>query len=145
LALSAYEHGHGTPCLTLSIPPPPLAPPNAARHPINTNQLNNAQLLHNNQPQVREDADGERLARGTRITLHLKPDATELADPAKLSSLVKQYSEFIAFPIRLRAPEQRDAQVRAGRDRGVIGVIGGKKAGRRASDHSQTTGFPCWT
>lgn len=41
------------------------------------------------------------LARGTRITLHLKPDAWEYADPARLSALIRQYSEFIAFPIQL--------------------------------------------
>jgi len=39
------------------------------------------------------------LARGTRITLHLKEDCEDLTDPAKLSSLVKTYSEFISFPI----------------------------------------------
>ena len=37
----------------------------------------------------------------TRVTLHLKDDAAELADPAKLSALLKQYSEFISFPIEL--------------------------------------------
>lgn len=58
---------------------------------------------------IRED-DNADLTRGTRITLHLKEDATELADPAKLSSLIKQYSEFISFPIKLwetkRTPRQ---------------------------------------
>lgn len=39
----------------------------------------------------------------TRVTLHLKDDAAELADPAKLSALLKQYSEFIQFPIELWA------------------------------------------
>ena len=39
----------------------------------------------------------------TRVTLHLKEDAAELADPAKLSALLKQYSEFISFPIELWA------------------------------------------
>lgn len=34
------------------------------------------------------------------MTLHLKEDAYELADEKKLGDLIKQYSEFIQFPIR---------------------------------------------
>ena len=49
--------------------------------------------------QIKED-DGEPLRRGTRVTLHLKDDATDLADQKKLEDLIKQYSEFISFPIR---------------------------------------------
>lgn len=60
--------------------------------------------------QVREDEAGD-LARGTRITLHLKEDAVELADAAKLGSLIKQYSEFIQFPIRLWGPKTEFEQV----------------------------------
>ena len=52
------------------------------------------------------------LERGTRITLHLKPDALELADDKKLGALIKQYSEFIAFPIKLWAVESVPEQVR---------------------------------
>jgi heat shock protein beta len=44
---------------------------------------------------------GDLPERGTRVTLHLKDDAAELADHAKLSALLKQYSEFIQFPIEL--------------------------------------------
>jgi len=48
------------------------------------------------------DADTEEMkSSGTRVTLHLKEDALELAEPNKLSSLLKQYSEFISFPIEL--------------------------------------------
>ncbi len=50
--------------------------------------------------QVKEDDSGETLKRGTRVTLHLKEDAYELADEKKLGDLIKQYSEFIQFPIR---------------------------------------------
>ncbi len=53
--------------------------------------------------QIREDIDGEPLTRGTRVTLHLKEDAAEYASDKKLGSLIKQYSEFIAFPIKLWA------------------------------------------
>lgn len=41
------------------------------------------------------------LARGTRITLHLKDDAKEYSQPWKLRSLVEQWSDHIAFPIRM--------------------------------------------
>lgn len=54
-------------------------------------------------PQIREDTDAEQLPRGTRVTLHLKEDAAEYADDKKLGALIKQYSEFIAFPIKLWA------------------------------------------
>ena len=50
--------------------------------------------------QVKEDDTGDVIKRGTRVTLHLKEDAYELADEKKLTDLIKQYSEFIQFPIR---------------------------------------------
>lgn len=50
--------------------------------------------------QVRQDDGPDQLKRGTRVTLHLKEDAHELADDKKLGDLIKQYSEFIQFPIR---------------------------------------------
>lgn len=63
-------------------PPPPSPPPPAAK-----------------------------IARGTRITLHLKEDAEELLDHNKISSLVKTYSEFISFPIEVWASSQEEKQV----------------------------------
>jgi HSP90 family molecular chaperone len=51
--------------------------------------------------QVRDGSSGAPISRGTRITLHLKEDAWEYADEKKLAALIKQYSEFIAFPIKL--------------------------------------------
>jgi heat shock protein beta len=39
------------------------------------------------------------IGRGTSIVLHIKPSAVEFLNDAKLKSLVKQYSEFIDFPI----------------------------------------------
>ncbi|HEX4388839.1 MAG TPA: molecular chaperone HtpG [Steroidobacteraceae bacterium] len=41
-------------------------------------------------------------ARGTSVTLHLKPDAKEFADPFRLRSLVRRYSDHIGFPVRMR-------------------------------------------
>ena len=46
-----------------------------------------------------EDPRGNTLGRGTEITLELKNDADEYLDPEKLQEIVKQYSEFIHFPI----------------------------------------------
>ena len=43
----------------------------------------------------------DRPARGTRITLHLKPDEDEFLDTARLRGLIQQYSDHIAFPIRM--------------------------------------------
>ena len=60
--------------------------------------------------QLREDS-GEKLSRGTRITLHLKEDAHDLADDKKLAGLIKQYSEFISFPIKLWSSSQDYKQV----------------------------------
>jgi molecular chaperone HtpG len=39
--------------------------------------------------------------RGTRVVLHLKDDAKEFADGWRLRSLVRRYSDHIAFPVRL--------------------------------------------
>ncbi len=41
------------------------------------------------------------LPRGTTVTLHLKDDAAEYLEPWKLRSLVQQWSDHIAFPIRM--------------------------------------------
>eukprot|EP00210_Caulerpa_lentillifera_P009112 g8690.t1 len=51
------------------------------------------------------------IARGTRITLFLKEDCVEYADSSKLKSLLKQYSEFISFPIQLYTSKREPKQV----------------------------------
>ena len=49
-----------------------------------------------------DDASGaEALGRGMLVKIHLKPEAQEYADEAKLKALITKYSEFINFPIRL--------------------------------------------
>jgi len=53
--------------------------------------------------QLAEDTGADMLERGTRVTLHLKDDAAEYAGDKRLGELIKQYSEFIAFPIKLWA------------------------------------------
>jgi molecular chaperone HtpG len=44
----------------------------------------------------------EREERGTAVTLYLKQDAAEFADPFRLRNLIRRYSDHIAFPVLLR-------------------------------------------
>src|SRR5512134_424762 len=46
----------------------------------------------------------ERPARGTTVTLQLKEDAAEFADPFCLRALIRRYSDHIAFPVLLGPP-----------------------------------------
>jgi heat shock protein beta len=55
---------------------------------------------------------GAPLARGTRVVLHLKEDAAEMADPIRLARLIKQYSQFIQFPIKLYSATKEPKSVR---------------------------------
>lgn len=49
---------------------------------------------------VREETDPDfLLERGTAVILHLKEDAMDYIDPAEIQTLVKNYSQFISFPI----------------------------------------------
>ena len=47
-------------------------------------------------------------ARGTAITLHLKDDAAEFADPRRLETIVRAYSDHIAIPILLAGAQGED-------------------------------------
>eukprot|EP00197_Chlamydomonas_leiostraca_P015628 CAMPEP_0202868906 /NCGR_PEP_ID=MMETSP1391-20130828/11327_1 /ASSEMBLY_ACC=CAM_ASM_000867 /TAXON_ID=1034604 /ORGANISM="Chlamydomonas leiostraca, Strain SAG 11-49" /LENGTH=770 /DNA_ID=CAMNT_0049549131 /DNA_START=140 /DNA_END=2452 /DNA_ORIENTATION=+ len=57
------------------------------------------------------EAGSAPLVRGSRITLHLKEDAQEYADPVRLGRLIKQYSQFISFPIKLLSMKKEPVQV----------------------------------
>ncbi|XP_074272654.1 heat shock protein 90-6, mitochondrial [Silene latifolia] len=49
---------------------------------------------------IREETDPEKLLpRGTKITLYLKRDDKGFAHPEKVEKLVKNYSQFVSFPI----------------------------------------------
>ncbi|CAD2113961.1 heat shock protein 90kDa beta [Plasmodium vinckei petteri] len=50
---------------------------------------------------IYKDPRGATLKRGTRISLHLKEDATNLLNDKKLTDLISKYSQFIQFPIYL--------------------------------------------
>ncbi len=43
----------------------------------------------------------ERAQRGTTVTLHLKEDASEFADPWRIEQIVRRHSNYVAFPIML--------------------------------------------
>lgn len=48
---------------------------------------------------------------GCRITLHVKEDCEDLLEDMELSRLIKQYSEFISFPIKLWSKQRVPKQV----------------------------------
>lgn len=50
---------------------------------------------------VTKDPRGDTLGRGTRVTLFLKEDAAEYVEQEKIKNLVKKYSEFINYPIKV--------------------------------------------
>jgi molecular chaperone HtpG len=52
--------------------------------------------------------------RGTRIVLHLKEDAEEFLDTARLEGIVRTYSDHIAHPIMLAIDEQTAKQINTG-------------------------------
>merc|ERR1719486_1559471 len=57
---------------------------------------------------VTEDPRGRTLARGSRVTLHMKEEATSLLEVADLESSIKKYSQFMQFPIKLRVEKKDD-------------------------------------
>lgn len=60
---------------------------------------------------VTKDPRGDTLGRGTRVTLHLKDDAVEYVEQDKIKNLVKKYSEFIQYPIKLFVSKEVRKQV----------------------------------
>jgi heat shock protein beta len=60
---------------------------------------------------VTKDPRGDTLGRGTRVTLHLKDDAVEYVEQDKIKNLVKKYSEFIQYPIKLFLSKEIRKQV----------------------------------
>jgi len=58
-----------------------------------------------------KDPRGNTLGRGTRVTLHLKDDAVEFVEQEKIKNLIKKYSEFINYPIKLYISKDEKVQV----------------------------------
>ena len=48
--------------------------------------------------------------RGTRIVLHLKEGEHEFAEDFRVRSLVRRYSDHIAFPVRMRKADDKESQ-----------------------------------
>jgi len=53
-------------------------------------------------------AAADDVARGTKIVLHLREDATEFLETPRLKSIIARYSDHIALPILLRADGKED-------------------------------------
>ncbi|TVU09923.1 hypothetical protein EJB05_43422 [Eragrostis curvula] len=62
---------------------------------------------------IKEETDPEKmLTRGTQITLYLREDDKyEFADPARIQGLVKNYSQFVSFPIYTWQEKSRTVEV----------------------------------
>ena len=60
---------------------------------------------------IREDTEGEKLGRGTRIVLQMKDDALEFLSTSKIKELVLKFSQFIPFPIKLRVAKEVEEEV----------------------------------
>ena len=58
-----------------------------------------------------KDPRGDTLGRGTRVTLHLKDDSMEYVEQEKIKNIVKKYSEFINYPIKLYTSKDVKEQV----------------------------------
>ena len=57
---------------------------------------------------ISEDPRGNTLGRGTTISMHLKDDADEYLEDARLKEMIRKYSEFINFPIYLWTGAEHD-------------------------------------
>ncbi|MGB5492020.1 MAG: molecular chaperone HtpG [Woeseiaceae bacterium] len=70
---------------------------------------------------VRWESDGqgefsveqiEQVERGTRVTLHLKEEQTEFAESFRIESLIRKYSDHIAFPVSLFVSGSEDEETK---------------------------------
>jgi molecular chaperone HtpG len=52
----------------------------------------------------------ERPERGTRVTLHLREDAKEFADEFRLRTLIRKYSDHIAFPVVMTVKRGKEGE-----------------------------------
>ncbi|WP_291868496.1 molecular chaperone HtpG [Bradyrhizobium sp.] len=57
------------------------------------------------------EEDSKRVARGTEIVLHLKPDAKKYLETYEIERIVGAYSDNIQFPIELQAEEGEPRQI----------------------------------
>ncbi len=69
---------------------------------------------------VRWESDGQgeftieaidRAERGTRVTLHLRDDESEFAEPFRVEALIRKYSDHIGFPVTLHTGGEEEDKV----------------------------------
>ncbi len=69
---------------------------------------------------VRWESDGQgeftietidRAERGTRVTLHLRDDEAEFAEPFRVEALIRKYSDHIGFPVTLHSDGDEEDKV----------------------------------
>ena len=58
---------------------------------------------------VFKDPRGNTLGRGTRVTIKLKQDSLDFLNEDTLRKIVKKYSEFVQYPIYLKAKKESDS------------------------------------
>ena len=80
-------------------------------------------------------ADAPDAPQGTSVTLHLKPEDAEDAlhdytDPTTVRGIVKRYSDFITWPIRMAPEPARTTAGRAGDGQLAEGAVGAPAEGR---------------
>src|SRR6185295_9591794 len=57
------------------------------------------------------EIDADRIARGTELVLHLKPDAKKYLEPHEIRRVVATYSDHVQFPIELVEAADKSEQI----------------------------------
>jgi heat shock protein beta len=85
-----------------------------------------------------EDPRGNTLGRGTELTLELKKDADEYLEADKLEEIVKQYSEFIHFPIYVQTSKTEQVPVEGKEDTEEAKEEGEEEEGEQEPKEEET-------